>query len=387
MAEDLGYLLAKNGFKVMCGGHGGIVTPLVSGATRGGGEVMGVSLAESKYPKRQAEMNPGLTETVYANTLAERLALFVDADGYIFFTGGIGSLAEFTFIWHSLQVAGDFARPIMFISNHWKRVLAEIKQEQMIKYKYYQQLYVCDRAKDAVALLTNDYSITYEEPGNIFFKDSVLFDLDGAVVESPEEEFVKSCENIGYFFHMPDVITSVAKARRRQGVPERKAKTQDEIFAYNMNILGYLGIDTPSATEIARYLCKVNKRIPDLYDDAADILHYFKENGFSTGIMSSRDPFQVEETLSAHRLSSLIDFVIGAPEDTTRVDEALEPSGLRKDSMIFIGDNFQKDYLNPRTSEVDAILLDRHLTHILNDEAPKIRSLRELRHLIKRRAD
>lgn len=381
MAEELGYLLAQKGFQVICGGHGGIANPLVAGVMRGGGRVLGLSLAETKYPGRIARMNPLITERVHIDSIPERLEYFAGSDGFIFFSGGIGTLSEFSFMWHSLQLEADFDRPLVLLSEGWKRVLARIRNEQMIKYKYYRLVHLCDRAKDAVAVVSNDYSVKYDDPEHLFYKEAVLFDLDGTLVESPEEEFVKSCENIGYFFHMSDAIEAFRKAG---GFPD--AAENERLFY--VNVLENLGIKTRSATEIADYARKGSRQIPHLYHDVADILRYFKENGFSTGVVSARHPVQVKEILSAHDLSGWVDLVCPRNHPAGRADrpglgDVLESFGFKKDRIVYVGDNFQEDYLAPRSMEIDSILLDRHLTQIANDAAVKIRSLRELKHIVR----
>lgn len=381
MAQDLGYLLARKGFKVICGGHGGIANPLVAGVTRGGGRVLGLSPMETKYPGRTAGMNPLITERIEFDSIAERLEFFANSDAFIFFTGGIGTLSEFAFMWHSLQLGADFDRPLVLVSEGWKRVLARIRTAQMVKYKYFRLVHLCDRAKDAVAVVSNDYSLKYDDPKHTFYKEAVLFDLDGTLVESPEEEFVKSCENIGCFFQMPAVIKAFRKAG---GIPEASECGRP----FYVSVLENLGVEERSATEIADYLRKESGHIPLLYHDVVDILHYFKENGLATGVVSSRDPLQIKEILSAHDLSGLVDIACprdppaGRP-DRQRFGGILESFDVRKDRMVYIGGNFQDDCLVPRTMEIDSILLDRHLTHIGNDAAFKIRSLEELKHIVR----
>ena len=83
MAEELGYLLARHGCRVVCGGHGGIVEPLVAGTVKGGGSVLGVSLAASAYPKRSARMNPQISEIIQVDSMQARLQLFAEADGIL----------------------------------------------------------------------------------------------------------------------------------------------------------------------------------------------------------------------------------------------------------------------------------------------------------------
>lgn len=383
MAEDLGYLLARYGCGVTCGGHGGIVDPLVAGTVRGGGMVAGISLAESAYPKRSARMNPLITEIVKVNSMPERLQLFAESDGFIFFTGGIGTLSEFAFVWHSLQLQADFNRPIVVVSRAWQRLLAEIRHEQMIKHKYYRLIHICERPEDAVAVVTGDYSLKYDDPVRILSKEAVFFELDGTIVESPEEEFIKSCEDIGCFFRMPDVVAAF-----RNGATRRR--TPDDDGSYLVGILEHLGIDTKSASEIAVYVQQRCKPVPELYGDVPEILHHLKENGFSTGIVTKRHPRQLAEILAAHNLAGLFDFTgildrsAGKPI-TGLYGEVLTGYGFCKDGIVHVGGNFQEDYLDPRAAGVDSILLDRHLSHIFNNGALIIRSLKELKCLVRHR--
>jgi predicted Rossmann-fold nucleotide-binding protein/beta-phosphoglucomutase-like phosphatase (HAD superfamily) len=389
MAEELGYLLAQKGFQVICGGHGGIANPLVAGVTRGGGVVRGVALDESRFPRRNARMNPRITEIVQVDSLSERLEMLADADGYIFFTGGIGTLAEFAFIWHSLQVAADFDRPVMLISRGWKPLLAKIKQKQMIKQKYYQMVHLCEQMKEAVAIVTNDYSIKYDDPCSLFYKEAVFFDLDGTIVESPEEEFIRACENNGYFYPLPDVVASFRKTARLGCSPEGEATRRDDV-SHKTAVLEHLGLDRRSAARVAEQVCRERREFPQLYADAPETLCNFKENGFATGVISSRSAGQVGEILSTYKLSGLFDVVI--PLDCSTPGprqgpyaEALARCGFRPESLVHIGTTLPEDGREPRATDVDVIVLDRHLAHILDDEACKIRSLAELKHLVKHR--
>ncbi len=376
MAEELGYLLARNGFGIICGGHGGIATPLAAGVTRGGGRICGISLPKSRYPSRNAKISPEITEAVQVNTLSERLEALASSNGYVVFTGGIGTLAEFAFIWHSLQIEGDFDRPIVFLSSSWSRFLATFKHNQMAKFKYYKHVYICEHVKDVAAIVTQDYSLKYDDPKKFFHKKCILFDLDGTLVESLEEQFVKSCENVGYFFPLADVLASFEKC----GI--RSSGDNNEVALY-VNILKSLGLTATTAAEIAEPLCAKSGQLPDVYSDAAEVLHYFKHNGFSTGVVSSRSSLQVNDILSAHNLSDLVDICCAPHQhDMQQLCSVLEDSGFPKDAVIYVGDKLKDDYLSSRAINLDAILLDRHLTYLGDDHAFKIRSLKELKYFI-----
>ena len=391
MAEELGYLLAQKGFQVICGGHGGIAIPLVSGVTRGGGVARGVVMEASIFPRRNAGMNPRITEIVQVDSLSGRLEMLADADGYVFFTGGIGTLAEFAFIWHSLQVAANFDRPVTLISRGWKPLLAKIKQEQMIKHKYYRIVHLCEQVKEAVAIVTKDYSLKYNDPCSLYYKETVFFDLDGTIVESPEEEFISAGENNGYFFSLPAVVDAYRKAGGLQYPPEGEASGRDDV-SHKTAVLEHLGLDTRAAARVAEQVCCEHEEIPRQYADAPEILHYFKENGFSTGVYSSRPAWKLKEILSAHEMSGLFDVVLPPLNrseshlDRSSFVEALERCGLQAKGLVHVGINLPECCHEPGATEVDSIVLDRHLAHIRKDSACKIRSLGELKYLVKHRA-
>lgn len=389
MAEELGYLLAQKGFQVICGGHGGIANPLVAGVTRGGGVVRGVALDESRFQSRSARMNPRITEIVQVDSLSARLEMLADADGYIFFSGGIGTLAEFAFIWHSLQIAADFDRPVMLISRGWKPLLAKIRQDQLIKQKYYRMVHLCEQMKEALAIVTQDYSIKYDDPCRLFYKEAVLFDLDGTIVESPEEELIRACENNGFFYPQPEVVAAYRKAGRPQCLPGEEATRRGEA-SHKTAVLEHLGLDARAAARVAEQVCSERGEIPRLYADAHETLRYFKENGFSTGAFSSRPAWQLKEMLSTHELSGLFDVVIPLERSGTHPGrspfvEALSRCGFNPERLVHVGITPPEDGRDPLAINVDTVVLDRHLAHILDDKACKIRSLAELKHLIKHR--
>jgi predicted Rossmann-fold nucleotide-binding protein/FMN phosphatase YigB (HAD superfamily) len=384
MAEELGYLLAENGFEVVCGGHGGIAHPLVSGMTRGGGKVRGIAMNDSRFPGRNAKMDPRITEIIKVDSIAERLEVLAGADGYIFFTGGIGTLTEFAFIWHSLQVTKTFTKPLILVAQHWIHLLAGIRQEQMIKHKYYRVVYFCEQAKEALAILTNDYSIKYGNVGCVFHKEAALFDLEGTIVESPEEVFIRICENHGYFFRPPDVLAAFRKTRHFPTPPEEET-------AHARSLLEQLGITGKSATDLAADLSREFSQLPALHDDVVDTLDYFKASGFFTAILSSRPLSRVREILASHSLSCFFDFIgtldrTGEKSMPGLLEELLTVSGVQRDGFIHIADDLSGDNPGPASLGVQSILLDRFLVNLLDTNTVTIRSLGELKYLVKRRS-
>jgi len=379
MAEELGYLLARQGLEVLCGGHGGIANPLADGVARGQGRIRGVSLMPTRYPQRKTRMNPLIAETAPVRSLGERFDQFAAADGFVFFTGGIGTLSEFAYIWHSLQLDAAFDRPLVLLGSGWKKILAHIRAEQMIKYKYYRLLHLCERAADAVAVVANDYTLKYAAAEQRQNRRTLLFELDGVLVESPEESFVRAVENLGRFFPMGAVL---AAFRQLGGCPPASGAMRPFFSA----VLQQLGSEPSTLLEVAEAASQGYPRIPPLYDDAIEILEYCRQQGFFTGVLSIRPLPQLQRILAAHDLSDMIARAWSqsarSGSDTVRgAGGLLQTDGGLPGEIVYVGDRRREVRPAYVTS---TILLDRHLNHIGQDDLVGIRSLRELPFLLQR---
>jgi len=82
-----------------------------------------------------------------------------------------------------------------------------------------------------------------------------------------------------------------------------------------------------------------------LYDGTASTLARLKENGFNTGIVTTKYRFRIVETLKMHGILDLVDFIVGG-EDVKEPKPS--PEGLllainrfnaQKNSVLYIGDS------------------------------------------------
>jgi len=94
---ELGRFLAEKGYKVKCGGYGGLMEAVSKGVKQAGGEVIGITL---EYFDEIRPKNPYLTERIPAKNLFERLKKLIDgSDIFIAQTGSIGTLNEIFMVW------------------------------------------------------------------------------------------------------------------------------------------------------------------------------------------------------------------------------------------------------------------------------------------------
>jgi len=88
----LGRVLASKGYKVKCGGYGGLMEAVSQGVREAGGECIGITLEhfESLRPP-----NPYLTQKIVAKDLFERLKLLIEgSELFVAQKGSIGTLNE-----------------------------------------------------------------------------------------------------------------------------------------------------------------------------------------------------------------------------------------------------------------------------------------------------
>jgi uncharacterized protein (TIGR00730 family) len=89
---ELGKLLSKKGYRVKCGGYGGLMEAVSKGVYEAGGECIGIGL---EYFDRLRQNNPYLSKKILAKNLYERLELLIEgSELFVAQYGSIGTLNE-----------------------------------------------------------------------------------------------------------------------------------------------------------------------------------------------------------------------------------------------------------------------------------------------------
>jgi len=123
-AMELGTAVAGAGIQVVNGGYQGIMAAVSRGAAEAGGVAVGVTVSGWG---RRAGVNPWLTHEARARDLFARLPLICDADAWVAFPGGAGTLAEVALCWNLLQADPEPNRPLIVVGERWGKAFEHLR--------------------------------------------------------------------------------------------------------------------------------------------------------------------------------------------------------------------------------------------------------------------
>jgi uncharacterized protein (TIGR00730 family) len=114
----LGRWLAEGGTHLVCGGYQGAMAAACRGVTERGGTAIGVTISAWEDI---VDVNPWVTHEVVARDLFARLPLITDAEAWVAFSGGVGTLQEVALCWHLVQTGLVEPRPLVLVGEAWDR--------------------------------------------------------------------------------------------------------------------------------------------------------------------------------------------------------------------------------------------------------------------------
>jgi len=125
-AEQIGRLLAENGFGVITGGGPGVMEAANKGAASGGGNSIGLNI---EIPSEQ-KPNPYANVTLHFRYFFVRKVMFVKyAVAYIILPGGFGTMDELFEAVTLIQTHKIKPFPVILVgSNYWKGLLSWMKE-------------------------------------------------------------------------------------------------------------------------------------------------------------------------------------------------------------------------------------------------------------------
>jgi len=148
LAAETGRLLAEAGFVIANGGYGGTMLAAAKGASKAGGETIGVTCSAFK----RSTANEYITREIVTDSLDERLDTLIKlGQGYVVLAGGTGTLLELAKVWE-LKNKGFLAenKPIILVGEFWKPLIDLITADDPDSTRYIHQ---ADSPEQAVDLI------------------------------------------------------------------------------------------------------------------------------------------------------------------------------------------------------------------------------------------
>jgi uncharacterized protein (TIGR00730 family) len=116
----LGHSLAERRTHLVCGGYQGAMAAACRGVAQGSGISVGVTMSAWED---MVEVNPWVTHELIARDLFARLPVITDADAWVAFSGGVGTLHEVALCWNLVQTGLAEPRPLLLVGERWDRQL------------------------------------------------------------------------------------------------------------------------------------------------------------------------------------------------------------------------------------------------------------------------
>lgn len=124
-ARTFGRLCAEAGIEIVNGGYGGIMAAVSRGASEASGTIVGVTIGAFS---EHVPVNRWLTHEVEAQDLFARLPLICDAEAWVAFPGGVGTLSEVALCWSLVQTESVAPRPMIIVGEQWDRALKTFRE-------------------------------------------------------------------------------------------------------------------------------------------------------------------------------------------------------------------------------------------------------------------
>lgn len=162
LAEEVAYLLAKEGYAVITGSGPGIMEASNKGARRAKGLSIGLNI---QIPMEQ-KSNPYVDTLLDFHYFFIRKVMFVKyAKAFVIMPGGYGTLDEFTEAINLIQTQRISKFPVVILgSEYWKGMLDWLKEKVLkegnISRKDLEIFTVVDKPKDVVRAIKNFYAKT-----------------------------------------------------------------------------------------------------------------------------------------------------------------------------------------------------------------------------------
>lgn len=148
-AEQIGALLAENGYTICTGGYLGVMEAASRGAREKGGRVLGIVMNQFK-----SEPNRFLTDKVATKHFYERLQHLIERSvGFVALKGGMGTVTEVSLVWNKMQTGVIEKRPLVLVGECWREVVNCWRENLVVNEKDVSFLNFADDAEEACRII------------------------------------------------------------------------------------------------------------------------------------------------------------------------------------------------------------------------------------------
>lgn len=151
-AFETARLLAEDGFEIVDGGGPGIMKAASMGAKEANGKVIGVTY----YPKDVLNFDGRDPQNIIDieiktdNYLERTLTILREADCYLIYKGGTGTVSEFGMAWGLAKLYFGHHKPLVFFGSFWENIMKSLENNLEIDKEEESTYVVVTSPKEAV---------------------------------------------------------------------------------------------------------------------------------------------------------------------------------------------------------------------------------------------
>ena len=146
-AENIAKRLATEGKTIVNGGGPGVMQAATEGAEAVGGETLVVTFYPKDAPEFEGrfESNHADKEIVTANYIERMFGLMDNADAFICFQGGTGTLSEWATAWLLAHIYHGKHKPIILYGQFWHELMDVVNEH----------FFIGEKEKEVYKIVTN----------------------------------------------------------------------------------------------------------------------------------------------------------------------------------------------------------------------------------------
>lgn len=140
MAFESAKILARNGYAIVNGGGPGIMRAATEGAHAGGGRAIGITYYPDPNDKNHPAFFEGrdtenhFDEEIKTKTYVERTLTILDqADVYVVFNGGTGTISELGMAWGLARLTFGNHKPLILFGQFWYEIIEAIGKNMHLR--------------------------------------------------------------------------------------------------------------------------------------------------------------------------------------------------------------------------------------------------------------